>query len=76
MNEEHGQAVSNFAAVAARHAFELLGDVFEIEGIDLAVPRPLCLILEPGDEIFFVWGAFTGRIIAAASSTYSPRCNA
>src|SRR5262245_21952099 len=30
MREEHGQPVADLAAVAARHPFELLGDVFEV----------------------------------------------
>jgi hypothetical protein len=54
MGQQHGQAVADFAAVAARHPFELLGDVFEVEGVDLAAPRVLRLVLEPGDEIFLV----------------------
>jgi hypothetical protein len=54
MDEQHDQPGSDFAAVAARHAFEFLGDVFEIKAFDLAAPRPPRLVLEPGDKIVFI----------------------
>src|SRR5277367_4689936 len=54
MDKQHGQPGSDFAAVAAGHAFEFLGDVFEVEAFDLAAPCPPHLVLEPGDEVVFI----------------------
>src|SRR5437667_10938611 len=56
MNEENRQPVSDFPAVAARHALQFLGNVFEIETLDIPAPRAPCLILQPGDEIVFIGG--------------------
>src|SRR5438132_13619569 len=56
MNEEDRQPVSNFPAVAARHALQFLGNVFEIETLDIPAPRAPSLVLQPGDEIVFIGG--------------------
>jgi hypothetical protein len=60
MYQKNSQAVSDFAAVAARHAFELLGDVLEVEGVDFAAARVLRLVFEPGDEIVLISGCVEG----------------
>src|SRR5262252_8672141 len=54
MDQKDREPVSDFTTVAARQTFELLGDVFEVEGLDLAAPRAPSLILEPSDEILLV----------------------
>src|SRR6266571_4030914 len=54
MDQEHDEAISDLATVAARHPFELLGDVLEIETISLAAPCAPRLVLEPGDEVLFI----------------------
>src|SRR5438132_6795682 len=56
MNEEDRQPVSNFPAVAARHALQFLGNVFEIETLDIPAPRAPSLVLQPRDEIVFIGG--------------------
>ena len=43
-----------FATVAAGQTFELLGDVYEVQAVDLAAPCTPRLVLEPGDEILLV----------------------
>src|SRR5260370_6532459 len=54
MDQEQREAISNLATVAARHAFELLGDVLEIEALDFAAACAPRLVLEPGDEVLFI----------------------
>src|SRR5882672_10844886 len=56
MNEENRQPVSDFPAVAARHALQFLGNVFEIETLDIPAPRAPSLVLQPRDEIVFIGG--------------------
>jgi hypothetical protein len=41
MGEKNDEPVSDFATVAAGQTFELLGDVFKIEALDVSAPaRP------------------------------------
>src|SRR3984893_332205 len=56
MRQQNDETAADFPPVAARHALELLGDIFEIEAFYLAAPRALCLILQPGDKIVFIGG--------------------
>src|SRR5271169_186430 len=54
MDEQDGEAISDLATVAARHALELLGDVLEIEAFGVARACAPGLVLEPGDEVLFI----------------------
>src|ERR1700730_11757239 len=56
MNKEHHQPIPDLATVAARHAFEFLGDVLQVEALRLAAPGASRLIIEPGDEVFLITG--------------------
>src|SRR6266851_3699707 len=48
------QTVANFPTVAAGHAFELLGDIFEIELLGLTVTGTPRLVLEPCNKVLVV----------------------
>src|SRR5712671_8032681 len=68
MRQKNDETAADFPPVAARHAFEFLGDIFEIEAFCLAAPRALCLILQPGDKIVFIGGRVPGSCHRHSSS--------
>src|SRR5882762_7864122 len=68
MRQQNDETAADFPPVAARHAFEFLGDIFEIEAFCLAAPRALCLILQPGDKIVFIGGRVPGSFHRHSSS--------
>ena len=67
MGHQDGQPIADFAPVATRHAFELLGDIFEIEVTDLTASCPSRLVLEPGDKILVV-----DRCVGRSSHLHPP----
>src|SRR5262249_31990533 len=68
MRQQNDETAADFSPVAARHAFEFLGDIFEIEAFCLAAPRALCLIFQPGDKIVFIGGRVPGSCHRHSSS--------
>src|SRR5258707_2384254 len=76
MRQKNDETAADFPPVAARHAFEFLGDIFEIEAFCLAAPRALCLILQPGDKIVFIGGRVPGSCHRHSSSSQASRSNA
>src|SRR5437879_10406949 len=75
MRQQNDETDADFPPVAARHAVEFLGDIFEIEAFCLAAPRALCLILQPGDKIVFVGGRVPRSCHRHSSSSQASRSN-